>query len=116
MAPELLSHLVIGIRALAAREEAFLAEKAFSARDREWNHHPITDLELLICRTDLENFAHGFMAENVALLHRGHDAVEKMEVRSADRAGGDLDDGVASVLDLGIRHALAADIVLAVPR
>jgi hypothetical protein len=38
-----------------------------------------------------------------------------MEVRTADRAGGDLDDRVASVLDLGIRYTLAADIVLAVP-
>jgi len=55
------------------------------------------------------------MTEDVAFFHRGHDAVEQMEVRTADRAGGDLDDGIASVLDFGIRHALAADVVLAVP-
>jgi len=56
------------------------------------------------------------MTEDVAFFHRGHDAVEQMEVRTADRAGGDLDDGIASVLDFWIRHALAADVVLAVPR
>src|SRR5882757_9961214 len=38
-----------------------------------------------------------------------------MEVRAADGAGGDLDDGVAPVLDLGIRHGVAANVVLAVP-
>src|ERR1700694_144464 len=55
------------------------------------------------------------MAENVALFHRRHDAVEQMQVRAADRAGRHLDDGIATILNFGIRHGLAADVVLAVP-
>jgi hypothetical protein len=42
------------------------------------------------------------MAEHIALFHGGHDAVEQMKVRAADRAGRHLDDRVTSVLDLGI--------------
>ena len=38
-----------------------------------------------------------------------------MQVGAADGAGGDFDDGVARVLDLGIGHGLAANVVLAVP-
>src|SRR5882757_9335112 len=88
VAPELLGHLVIGVRALAAGEETLLAKETFSAGDRKWHHDPIADLKLFVFRTDLDNFAHGLMAENVALFHRGHDAVEQMQVRTADGAGG----------------------------
>ena len=38
-------------------------------------------------------------------LHRRDDAVVDVQVRAADGAGGDLDDGVARMLDLGIGHA-----------
>src|SRR4051812_41866337 len=55
------------------------------------------------------------MTEYVALFHRGHDAVEQVQIRTADSAGGDLDDRVAPVLDPGIRHCVASNVVLAVP-
>ena len=55
------------------------------------------------------------MTQDVALFHRGHDAIEQMQVRAADGAGGDLDDGVAPVLDLGIRYRVTPNVVLAVP-
>jgi hypothetical protein len=86
-----------------------------SAGDCKWNHDAIADLELLVFRSDLDNIAHGLMAEDVALFHGGHDAIEQMQVRTADGAGGDLDDGVTPVLDLGIRHRVASNVVLAVP-
>jgi hypothetical protein len=79
------------------------------------NHHAIADLKLVVFRSNLDDLAHGLMTEDVALFHRGHDAVEQVEVRTADRAGGDLDDGIASVLDLGIRYRVAPNVVLAVP-
>ena len=104
VAPELLGHLVIGVGALAAREESLLAEEAFSAGDRKGNHDAVAHLELIVFGADLDHLAHGLVAEDIALFHRGHDAVEQMQVRAADGAGGDLDDGVAPVLDLGIRH------------
>jgi hypothetical protein len=55
------------------------------------------------------------MAEYVTLFHRWHDTVEQMQVRTADRAGGDLDDGIAAMFDLGIRHPVASNLVLAMP-
>ena len=115
MSPQLLGHLVIRVRALAARKEALLAEEALAAGDRERHHDAVADFELLVFGADLDHLAHGLMAEDVALFHRGHDAVEQMQVRAADGAGRHLDDGIASVLDLGIRHGLAANVVLAVP-
>jgi hypothetical protein len=38
-----------------------------------------------------------------------------MEVGSANGAGGDFDDCIATIFDLGIRDAFAADVVLAMP-
>ena len=105
----------MGFERSQPEKKPFLAEEAFAAGDREGNHDAVADLELVVFRTDLDDFAHGLVAENVALFHRGHDAVEQMQVRTADGAGGDLDDGVASVLDLGIRHGVASNVVLAVP-
>src|ERR1700709_2573782 len=115
MAPQLLGHLVIGVGAFAAREKAFLAKEAFATGNRERNYDPVPDPELLVFRPDLDNLAHGLMAQDVSLFHRGHNAVEQMEVRAADSTGGNLDDGISPVLDLGIRHGVAANVVLAVP-
>jgi hypothetical protein len=106
---------VIGVGALAAREEAFLAKKAFPAGDCKGNYDAVAHLELAVFGTDLDDFAHGLVAENIALFHRGHDAIEQMQVRAADGAGGDLDDGVSPVLDLWVRHRVASNVVLAVP-
>jgi hypothetical protein len=55
------------------------------------------------------------MAENVALFHRRHDTVEQMQVRTADGTGRNFDNGVAAILNLGIRHGVAADVILAMP-
>src|SRR4030095_8758323 len=55
------------------------------------------------------------MTEHVALFHGRNDAVEDVQVGPAYGAGRDLDDRVAVVLDLRVRHGFAADIVLAVP-
>ena len=115
MTPQLLGHLVIGVGALAARKEAFLAKETFAAGNRERNYDSVANLELLVFRPDLDNLAHGLMAQDVSLFHRRHDAVEQMEIRAADGAGGDLDDGISPVLDLGIRHGVAANVVFAVP-
>src|SRR6185295_17605703 len=76
----------------------------------------VADPELAVFRSDLDDLAHRLVAEDVAAFHRGHDPVKQMQVRAADGAGGNLDDGIASMLDLGIRHGVASNVVLAVPR
>ena len=115
VAPQLGRLLVIGIGALAAGEVAALAEEAFAAGDGERHDDPVADLELLVLRADLDDLAHGLVAEDVAALHLRDDAVEDVQVGAADGAGRHLDDGVARMLDFGIRHALAAHVALAVP-
>ena len=55
------------------------------------------------------------MAENVAALHRWLIAVEQMQVGAADRAGRNLDDCVARMLNLGIRNGVDADVAFSVP-
>src|SRR5688572_29762716 len=55
------------------------------------------------------------MADDVALFHGRNDAIEQVQVRSADGAGRHLDDGVARVFDLRIHHRVVADVALTVP-
>jgi hypothetical protein len=106
---------VVGVGALAAGKKAVLAEKALAAGDRERHHDAVAYPELFVLGSDLDDFAHGFVAEHVALFHRRHDAIHQMEVRPANRARCHLDNRIATVLDLGIRHAIAPDVVLAMP-
>src|SRR6185312_5455668 len=115
MSPQLLGHLVVRVRPLAARKEALLAEETLAAGDRERHHYPVANFELLVVGSDLDDFAHSFMAQDIALFHRRHHAVEQMEIRATDGTGRNLDDGISPVLDRRIRHRLAADVVFAVP-
>src|ERR687883_349785 len=55
---------------------------------------------------DLDDFPHELVPEDVALFHRRDVAVVEMEVRAADRGGGDLHDRVAVVQDLRVRDVL----------
>jgi len=55
------------------------------------------------------------VAHDVAAMHFGHDAVVEMKIRTADCAGGHLDNRVAAVLDLWIGDTLTANVVLTVP-
>src|SRR3546814_18269021 len=61
------------------------------------------------------NFAHEFMAQYVPRLHRRDIAVIEMEVRPADRRGGDADDGVAGIDDFRIVDGIDPDVMLAMP-
>ena len=58
--------LGVAVRALAARPLAVATEEAFAAADVEGHHHPIADLELTVFGPDFYDFAHEFVAENVA--------------------------------------------------
>jgi hypothetical protein len=95
------------------RPVALAALFAFAAADSERNDYTVADLELLVLRANLDDFAHEFMAQYIAFLHKRNVTVHQMQVRAADRAGGHLDDGVPPVFDLGIRNVVAADVALA---
>ena len=66
-------------------------------------------------RTRLDHLAHELMPEDVAALHRRHQAIQQMKVRTADRAARHLDDDIATVLDFRVGDVIAANIVRAVP-
>ena len=55
------------------------------------------------------------MAKDVTNLHGGLIAIEQVEIRPADCAGGDLDDRIARMLDLGVGDGVDANIALTVP-
>jgi hypothetical protein len=55
------------------------------------------------------------MADYVALLHLRDNAVENVEVRSADRTRRDFDDGVAWILYFGIGDGFVPHVAFAVP-
>jgi len=113
---DLLGQLVgRGIAALAQGIVAPPALVALAAGDGERHHDAVADLELAVGAADLDHLAHGLVAHHVARLHVRHEAAGEMEIRPADRAGRDLDDGVAPVLDRRIRDLLATNVIPAVP-
>jgi hypothetical protein len=85
------------------------------AANGEGHHDPVTNLEVCDLGSQLDHLAHVLMAEDVAALHGRLIAVKKMEVRAADGTRGDLDDGVAGMLDLRIRNRVNLDVAFSVP-
>ena len=111
----LLGHPGVRVRVLAERVQLLLAAPAVAAGDRERHDHAVADLQVVHLRPDLDHLAHELVAQDVALLHRRDEAVVEVEVGAADRRRGDLDDGVAAVQDLRVRHVLDLDGALALP-
>src|SRR5690606_17855683 len=89
--------------------------EAIPARDREWNHHPITHGQIAYAWADFHHFAHELVAENVAPIHRRHVAVVKVQVRAANRRRRHLHDRIARIEDVRIWHILHADLSDSLP-
>ena len=115
MAHRLDRHLGIGVGAIAAGEQALLAEPALAAADRERDDDAVADLEIGHLGAELDHLAHILMAQDVAALHRRLIAVEKVEIGAADRAGRDLDDRVARMFNFWVRNGVHADVALSMP-
>src|SRR5262249_5596098 len=75
----------------------------------------VADLQVLDRAAELHDLAHELVAEDVAALHRRHEAVVEVEIRAADRRRGDPHDRVARVEDPRVRDLLDADLALAHP-
>src|SRR5690606_28434856 len=116
VAEQFVGDVLVAVAALAHREVAAPTLVALATDDGEGHHHAVADFELLVRRADLHDLAHELVAHDVAVFHAGHEAVVEVQVRAADRAGTDLDDGVARIFDGRVGYVVvAADIVLAVP-
>jgi len=103
------------LRAIQFYGQLLLAAPAVAAGDRERHHDAVPDPEVPDIRPDLDDLAHELVPDDVALLHRGDEPVVEVQVGAADRRRRDLDDRVAAVQDLRIRHLLHPDGALALP-
>jgi hypothetical protein len=65
--------------------------------------------------TDFQDFAHGFVAQNVARPHAGNITVVQMKVGSADRRGRHFNYGIVRVDQVGKMDVFNFDGVLALP-
>jgi hypothetical protein len=85
------------------------AEEARAARDGEGDKDPIALLELGDLRPDLLDDAHELVAEDHGSGLR-EKAVVNVEIRAANGRERDADDGVGSVLNLGIGDVFDTDV------
>src|SRR5207248_10839689 len=104
------------IGVVAGRPQILLAEPAAPARNGEWHQNAVARIQVLHLGAELHNFTHELVAEDVALLHRGNVAVVEMKIRAADGGGGDLNNGVTPVQDLGVRDIFNANVAASPPQ
>src|SRR5690348_5552649 len=87
VAEHLVRHAFVAVRAFADGEIAPAALLALTAEDRERNNDTVADLERSArAGAHLDDLAHAFMPEHVAIHHAGHVSVVEMKVGTADRA------------------------------
>src|SRR4051812_45418167 len=63
----------------------------------------------------LARLKHHLYAAGLLALHSRHVAIMKVQVRTADRTTGYLDDRITGALDFGVRDLVAANISRSVP-
>ena len=85
-----------------------LAEEAGAARDRKRHHHAIAALKFGHAGAVFLDHAHEFVAEHHVVQLR-QEAVVDVQVRAADRGGGDAQNDVVRLLDLGIGDVIDGD-------
>jgi hypothetical protein len=116
VAERLVRKVLVAVRRFTDGEVSAPALFAFAANDGEGYDNPVSYLKRFCCHgPDLYDLTHGLMAHDIAGFHAGHEMVVEMQVGAADRATGDLDDGVPRVLDLRVGYPITADVRCAVP-
>src|SRR5918999_2777143 len=108
MAKHLLSHPGVWIGVLTEREHLFFTEETPATSNREGNNYTIADGQVRDLTADFNDLAHKLVTKNVARNHRRNELVVQVQVRTADRGGRDLNDGIALVQDLRIRNVFDA--------
>ena len=88
--------------------------EAAAAGDHERHHDAVTGTQLCDLGTDLLDDAHELVAEHIAFLQHRHLAAVQMQVRTADRGGGDPQHDVVPGFDARIVDRVEADVLGAV--
>src|SRR6188508_3360297 len=89
----------IRVRSVAAGEEALLTEPASAAANRERDNDAITFFQGANVGADLDDLAHVLVAQDIAAFHSRLISIKEVQIRAANRAGGDLNNHVARVLN-----------------
>ena len=105
----------LGVGVGAQRKEPLGAEEAVAAGNGKRHHDAIAWPQAGDAAANLDDFAHEFVAEDVALHHPRNEAAVDMQIRAADRRRRDMHDRVARIEDLRLGHRLDAHVVPAVP-
>ena len=98
-----------GVGPQARRREAVVAVAAGAAGQVERHRHPVAHLDPVHAGTDLGDDPHVFVAEDHAVVEVCPPLVG-VQVRSADVGGGDPDDRVERLLDLGVGDLVDRDV------
>ncbi len=106
---------ICGIGVVTGGKLLLLTEEALAASDYEGHHDPLSDLQPPVSTADLHYAPHELVTQNVTGLHARDVVIIQMQVRSADRGRGDLDDGIARIDNLWIRDRFNPDIVFSLP-
>ena len=105
----------VRFRRVAAGIELLCTEETVTAGNDKRHHNSISFFELRHRTPYVDDDAHGLMPKHVAFFHSHHKSIVKMEVRSANRGRGDLDNRVCRFLNLGIGNRIDADVVFTMP-
>src|ERR1051325_3189537 len=85
MTKHLLRHPRVWIRVFTQRKHLFLAEETVAAGNRKRHDDAVANIQVGHFSPHLDYFAHEFMTEDIAALHRRNKTVVEVQIRSADR-------------------------------
>ncbi|MNV47153.1 hypothetical protein D3C71_1390120 [compost metagenome] len=103
-----------GVGGLAGRELGKPTMETLTTRNHERNHHAVARAQIHHARAHLLHYAHELMTEHVAGMQIRDLAAVQMQVRAADRRGGDTQDDVVRGGQRGIGHGIDPYILAAV--
>ena len=107
--------LIAYLGCLALRLQTLVAHETVAARDVEWHHDPVPDVQVRHAGTNCFHDAHRFMAEYVPGGHERCKHLVEMQVRTAQPAGGDPDDGIGRIDDHRVGDGVDLNISSSMP-
>src|SRR4051794_29902007 len=81
----------------------------------EGNNDAITHLQILHSRANFHNFAHEFMADDIARLHGGDVAIVDVQIGTANGSRSNAQNGITWIQNLGIWNVLHSHIMFSIP-
>jgi predicted cobalt transporter CbtA len=116
VAEHFVGYLSVAIGILAHRVITPFALVALVTVDREGDDDTVAYAEFAFrAYSHFDHFAHRLMAKDISRFHARHEPAVEVKVRSANAGACDPDDGIARMLNRGIRNVVATNVLFAVP-